>query len=372
MSAYRALPSQPSLEFDRKEAKALLRRLHAGETDALARAVAFHPMLGRAPTDVFALADAQLIVAREYGFASWRRLVQYHAQLERQRHARTTVHGREFFESLARSWRREIAARLPDAARAVAAYVPRFYGTPVDAVYAAEVTDDEIRLAIARTYGAPSWQVLMARNDQGRTPTPPSSLSARLCGHVWMTVAEVESLIAGGADPRWIAPNGYTVLEHALLTYFHPPAIDALLAHLAPPFRDAMWVKAGVGDVAGTIAFLDHTGRPLARVRDDRPPFDVFGPGPLPALPDPSDDDLLFEVFVVAMLNHRLGVLEALCARGFNVNMKLTEHPLVNVAAMNGWDDIVALLVRAGADLDVRGSRPAQTAREILASRKPT
>jgi hypothetical protein len=370
MSAFRALPSQPSLEFDRKEAKALLRRLQDREADALARALAFHPKLGRARTDVFALADAQLIVAREYGFASWPRLVQYHAQLERQRHARTEIHGRDFFESLARSWRRELADRRPGAARSVAAYVPRFYGEPVDAVFAAEVTDDEIRVAIARTYGAPSWQVLMERNAGDRASAPPSGLAQRLCGHIRMTVAEVESLIAQGADPRWTAPNGYTVLEHALLKYFHPTAVDVLLMHLAPPFRDAMWVHAGIGDVAGTMAFLDHAGHPLARVRADRPPFDVFGPGPLPALPNPSDDELLFEVFVVAMLNHRLGVMEALCARGFNVNMKMSEQPLVNVAAMNGWDDIVAVLVRAGADLDVRGFRPAQTAREIIAARE--
>lgn len=370
MSAFRALPPQPSLEFDRKEAKALLRRLQDREADALARALAHHPTLGRAPSDEFALADAQLIVAREYGFSSWPRLVQYHAQLERQRHAPVAVHGRAFFESTARSWRREITDRIPGAARSVAAYVPRFYGLPVDAVFAADVTDDEIRLALARTYGAPSWQVLMERNDEGRGPPPPSGLNERLCGHVRMSVAEVESLIARGADPRWTAPNGYTVLEHALLKYFHPPAIDALMAKVEPPFRDAMWVKAGVGDVAGTLAFLDPDGRPLARVREDRPPFDLFGPGPLPALPEPSDDELLFEVFVVAMINHRLAVMEALCARGFNVNLMITEQPLVSVAAMNGWNEIVALLVRAGADLDLRGYRPAKTAREIIAERE--
>lgn len=370
MSAYRALPSQPSLEFDRKEAKALLRRLHAGEADALARAVAHHPTLGRAPSDVFALADAQLIVAREYGFASWPRLVQYHAQLERQRHAPIVANGRAFYESLLRSWRADLDARRMGASRSVAAYVPRFYGAGVDAVFAAAIDDDEIRLAIAREYGAPSWSVLLERSDTERDAV--DGLNERLCGHVRMSVAEVESLIARGADPQWIAPNGYTVLEHALLRYSHPPAVDALLAHVSRPRRDAMWVHAGVGDVAGTLAFLDPAGRPLARVRGDRPPFDLFGPGPLPALPEPDDDELLFEVFVVAMLNHRVAVMEALCSRGFNVNLRLWDQPLVNVAAMNGWHEIVALLVRWGADLDLRGWKPAQTAREILQAAPPS
>lgn len=66
----RPLPPRPNLEFERKRAKKLLRALHGGDADALARAsdVAMPP---------FQLAHAQLVVAREYGFASWPRLVQY-------------------------------------------------------------------------------------------------------------------------------------------------------------------------------------------------------------------------------------------------------------------------------------------------------
>src|SRR5437763_8784130 len=41
--ALRALPARPSLEFERKEAKALLRRLRAGDPDAVARARVRHP-----------------------------------------------------------------------------------------------------------------------------------------------------------------------------------------------------------------------------------------------------------------------------------------------------------------------------------------
>lgn len=69
------------------------------------------------------------------------------------------------------------------------------------------------------------------------------------------------------------------------------------------------------------------------------------------------------------ILNHRLAVTDSLCARGFDVNLMIWELPLVSVAAMNGWNEIVALLVRAGADLDIRGWRPNQSAREIIAER---
>src|SRR3954468_3359052 len=63
------LPAHPNLERQQKHAKALLRRLHDEEPDALARLAALHP---HAPPSAAAkLADAQLVVARGYGFASW-------------------------------------------------------------------------------------------------------------------------------------------------------------------------------------------------------------------------------------------------------------------------------------------------------------
>jgi len=52
------LPEKPSLEFLRKQAKERLRQLGAGK-----------------------LADAQLAIAREYGFASWAKLKTYVQEL---------------------------------------------------------------------------------------------------------------------------------------------------------------------------------------------------------------------------------------------------------------------------------------------------
>ena len=53
--AAKRLPARPNLEHLRKQAKRLLRKLRA--SDAAAK-----------------LADAQLAIAREYGFASWKKL----------------------------------------------------------------------------------------------------------------------------------------------------------------------------------------------------------------------------------------------------------------------------------------------------------
>jgi len=64
------LPSHPSLESIRKQAKKLLRHFGAGDPDALARVRAELP----APTLPLSLRDAQLVLAREYGYAGWQDL----------------------------------------------------------------------------------------------------------------------------------------------------------------------------------------------------------------------------------------------------------------------------------------------------------
>jgi hypothetical protein len=95
----RPLPGRPSLELERKHAKALLRQLRAGDPDALARARSAVGTLRRSTASTFQLADAQLIVAREYGFLSWPRLVQYFGDVSRQRPPRS-LNGltRDFYE----------------------------------------------------------------------------------------------------------------------------------------------------------------------------------------------------------------------------------------------------------------------------------
>lgn len=73
------LPPNPNLEFDKKQAKALLKAYRAGDAAALERVRASHPRLQNVPEkniprDEFKLSDAQLVVAREYGFSSWPQL----------------------------------------------------------------------------------------------------------------------------------------------------------------------------------------------------------------------------------------------------------------------------------------------------------
>lgn len=73
------LPPNPTLEYDKKQAKALLKAYKAGDADALERVRAAHPRLENVPerqipVQEFKLSDAQLVIAREYGFSSWPKL----------------------------------------------------------------------------------------------------------------------------------------------------------------------------------------------------------------------------------------------------------------------------------------------------------
>jgi ankyrin repeat protein len=77
----RQLPEHPSLENLRKQAKSLLREVHAGDPTALALVQEFHPHADEALAE-FALNDAQVAVARSYGDANWTKLKQRVAAIE--------------------------------------------------------------------------------------------------------------------------------------------------------------------------------------------------------------------------------------------------------------------------------------------------
>ncbi len=78
----RTLPPRPSLTNLRKQAKTLARQFRDADPAARERVRAFHPHPSRfSEPDRFPLADAQLVIAREYGLKSWSHLVA-HLSLE--------------------------------------------------------------------------------------------------------------------------------------------------------------------------------------------------------------------------------------------------------------------------------------------------
>jgi ankyrin repeat protein len=90
------LPARPSLEQYKKQAKDLLkvfkdfRARQLGDTEAIQRIKKHHPRLGKLPEAEirnawFALADAQLVIAREHGFESWPKFAKHIEALARER-----------------------------------------------------------------------------------------------------------------------------------------------------------------------------------------------------------------------------------------------------------------------------------------------
>lgn len=73
------LPSNPNLEQLKNQAKDLLKAHRSGETEACERIQVSFPKLSKASIEEirqakFSLRDAQLVIAREYGFPSWPKL----------------------------------------------------------------------------------------------------------------------------------------------------------------------------------------------------------------------------------------------------------------------------------------------------------
>lgn len=69
-SASLTLPAKPDLDHLKKQAKQLLRDVRAQQGEALQTIIAFHPR----PAEFSTLRDAQLAVARRYGYPDWEQL----------------------------------------------------------------------------------------------------------------------------------------------------------------------------------------------------------------------------------------------------------------------------------------------------------
>lgn len=74
----RGLPAQPHLDVPKQQARELLRQCKAKSIDALDRVRRRHPKYSAVDNDAIAarlkLSDAQMVIAREYNFSSWKQL----------------------------------------------------------------------------------------------------------------------------------------------------------------------------------------------------------------------------------------------------------------------------------------------------------
>ncbi|MEP6732257.1 MAG: hypothetical protein ABJE10_16550, partial [bacterium] len=449
----RPLPSAPSLEYERKEAKTLLKRIRAGKADALRRVETSHPIsLRDRQHDALQLADAQHVIAREYGFASWPRLVEYFDEMERHRHApryNSSDDGLALFEQHAQSVVQRHQRGDEIIARELAHFVPRFYARPVAEILATPITDDEARLVVARQRRRVSWTELIERSDLSsfmktrntweRDSAPlhharlairdhdtdalaamldenpelltPSvidreqrstlasialsveykyqnadarrmtdflasrgvdiqrELNERLLGwpHDTARPESVRWYLERGANPNWMPPNGITVLEHAIVRYRNGEYVDVIAERVAP--RRALWIAAGLGDVAGVRSFIARKGLLTSEARMNRPDLiamgSVAGRG-LPPNRDADDLEIMWEAFQIAGWNQRWAAMDALLDAGLPVDHAPMVWPMVIEAIGDMLVPLAEFLISRGADLDREWPSPANgSAREF-------
>lgn len=435
----RPLPSAPSLEYERKESKSLLRHIHAGEADALRRVHSTHPVAlrDRRP-DELKLADAQHVIAREYGFASWPRMVEYFEELESHRRApryNVADDGIERFEQLAQGVIKRHQRGDPIVARELSHFVPRFYARPIAEILATPITEDEARLVVAREHRRVSWEDLNERASASRawrerirweaaTTTPyarariamrnhdvdalaalldehPELLTPPLIEREWRVSlagmalniereaksgdarrvtdllesrgvdiqVELNERLLGfpldegqpqtvrwylnrGANPEWMPPNGITVLEHAIVRWRNSACVDQIAERVTP--RRALWIAAGLGDVAGVRSFVAGKRKLTPEGRLNRPDLMAMGAlmGFLPPHHEADDLEIMYEAFQIAGWNERWATMDALLEAGLPVDHAPIGWPLVLEAVGNLIVPLAEYLVSRGADLD--------------------
>jgi ankyrin repeat protein len=196
------LPPKSSLENLRKQAKSLLRAARANDESARKKFVDFHPSANQPPT--LTLSDAQVVIARSYGFASWPKLKQhvtidnYSAVPDELRDAERSGKPVDRFISLACLNYTNDHRKRRDEARKLLSANP---GLSTETIYAAATVGDAQFMkesllrdrSQANVRGGPyNWEPLLYATYSRLNSTAP--------GHSTLEVARL--LLEFGADPN--------------------------------------------------------------------------------------------------------------------------------------------------------------------------
>ncbi|MBK8903526.1 MAG: ankyrin repeat domain-containing protein [Anaerolineaceae bacterium] len=158
------LPPNPNLVYLKKQAKALHKQLQAGDPAAAVRCQQSYPQGVNLTTPK--LSDAQLIIAREHGFATWPRL----------KHFIEGVHGRSlyrafetdinYYEGRAFGLHSVYQTAQPRALNLIRQSHPNFATASDEAIIQADFTLEDARLVLAREHGFADWPALAAHVER--------------------------------------------------------------------------------------------------------------------------------------------------------------------------------------------------------------
>jgi ankyrin repeat protein len=331
------LPNNPSLANLRKRAKQLLEAARRGEDEAAAQVRAFHP--DAPPAEALALHDAQLVVARVFGFASWARLKHH-------------LEGVEVFTWDPTAGREETGSEADRLIRLACLDYGRW--SPTDLAEARRLLDREPGLAQASIHAAAA--VGDAAAVRGFLAGDPALANAQGGPHPWppLLYACYSRVVPDGARSTLEAAR-------ALIEAGADPDAGFLWAGNVPPFT-ALTGAFGEGE--------DGNNQP------PHPERDALARLLLEAGADPNDGQTLYNrhfrrddghlalLFEFGLGRDRGGPWVARFAGRMGTPEKMLVEELW-AAARKNFADRVRLLVEHGADVNTPGSRDNRTPYEV-------
>jgi ankyrin repeat protein len=265
--SHSSLPARPSLEQLKKRAKELLRAIRAADPAAAQRLRVHLPR----PAGEATLADAQLVIAREHGFASWARLKRHIQSVERPGDFDEGIWGRDTWPFLVAVYEgreeevREMLRGDPTLARAEYAYMqPLHYAVrgghagmakllveagadPLAEGWSGRLGDDT---PLARARDREDNEMVAVLEDAMAHPRPPAPARNAQTTSEWRELENEMFKICGRGDMdsalamleahTGIAQAGlYEAIHHD-----HPELVRLLIDHGADPtipWRWACW-----------------------------------------------------------------------------------------------------------------------------------
>jgi len=156
-----------NLVQQKKQARELLRAIRSGNADALSRLRSHHARWAavddRTVRQLVSLHDAQFVLAREQGFASWPKLKAYAKPSSRSRHTRLFVADVAWITDRVHGLLRTRSSAGPAALEQIREWHPRFFDKSDEEIRQAPFSEEDARLVYAKEHGFDTWDELKNR-----------------------------------------------------------------------------------------------------------------------------------------------------------------------------------------------------------------